>query len=341
MKTEVITSVKLIAVVFEIFWRDILQPAGGEYTASLLVILISILLGGIALGVGHAFGLKKLSLFGKEELAQAIISSALLGALALIVAGLSTGAVAFGAKGGCYGAADAPVIDFAACNMREISNSALNISQLAYKASAISGFAGSLRINIGIASTQPFASLSQSSGELFRMGSNFSLLYAIGSSWESILLLISAKALTVFFPIGLLLRSFFATRKAGAAIMGLCVSLFVFLPIFLAAFYTSFEEADYFAAAQGALRGYDERFSFLPQIDLEKENSLKSAINSLAEGDFASQTDMLFAPMSAYLGVAFDLLVLYPVISLLLSLVFARELYVALGGSLQFFWRDA
>ena len=318
-----------------------MQPAGGEYTASLLVILISILLGGIALGVGHAFGLKKLSLFGKEELAQAIISSALLGALALIVASLSTGAIAFGAKGECYGQPDAPVIDFAACSMREISNSALNVSQLAYKASAISGFAGSLGINIGIASTRPFASLSQASDELFKMGSNFSLLYAIGSSWESILLLISSKALSVFFPIGLLLRSFFATRKVGAAEIALCVSLFVFLPIFLAAFYTSFEEGNYFAAAQNSLTRYNERFSFLPQIDLEKENSLKDAINSLAQGDFASQTDILFAPMGAYLGIAFNSLVLYPVISLLLSFVFARELYIALGGSLQFFWRDA
>jgi|GEM_PF-645186 len=333
-------AVKLLEVALADFLGELLQPAGGEYTASLLVILISILLGGIALGVGHAFGLKKLSLFGKEELAQAIISSALLGALALIVAGLGTGAIAFGAKGGCAQQPDAPAIDFAACATREISDSTLNVSQLAYKASAISGFAGSLLINIGIASTQPFASLSQSSQELFRMGSNFSLLYAIGSSWESMLLLISAKALSVFFPIGLLLRSFFATRKVGAAIMAMCVSLFVFLPIFLAAFYTSFEEGNYFAAAQGALKGYNGRFSFLPQIDLEKESSLKDAINSLAQGDFASQTDILFAPMGAYLGIAFNLLVLYPVISILISLVFAKELYVALGGSLQFFWRD-
>ncbi|MBS3069637.1 hypothetical protein J4441_04705 [Candidatus Micrarchaeota archaeon] len=304
----------------------------------MLVILISILISALALGIGHAFNIKKLWFFGTEELAQAIVSSALLGVLALIVSSLSASLVAFGAQGPCQ--QDSTTIDYAICSVREQSSNALEISQLAYKASSISGFAGSLQVHLGIVSSSPFSSLSFSSEELFHTGSNFSLLYSAASSQESALSLISSKALVLFFPAGLFLRSFFATRKAGAAIMALCVSLYVFLPLLLATLLSSFSGNAHFEEARLSLSEYYARFSFLPQTDFEKEASLKDTVNSLAQGDFASQTDLLFKPLGAYLGQAFNSLVLFPAISIVICLVLARELYIGLSSPLVF-WRDA
>lgn len=304
----------------------------------MLVILISILLSSLSLGIGYAFNIKKLWLFGMEELAQAIVSSALLGALAIIVASLSTGMVSFGSSQ--CAPADSPAIDNAVCIVHEQAGRTLEVSQLAYKASAISGFAGSLKIDAGIVQSAPFSSMQHSSQELFRAGSNFSLLYSLGSAQENALQVISSKALAVFFPIGLLLRSFFATRKAGAAIMALCVSLYVFFPILLSTLLASFGSQASFSAAQNGLSSYYSRFSFLPQTDFGKEASLRTAIDSLAQGDFASQTDVLFQPLGAYFGIAFNMLAVYPLACLALSFVLARELYYCLSNPLVF-WRDA
>src|SRR3989338_8625315 len=86
------------------------------YFATLLV-TISILLSGIAIGLGRALGYKRIENFGIEELAQSILNAAIVGAFAAIkeiVASISSDAVA-GTT--CAGAASSDAIAKLACLM--------------------------------------------------------------------------------------------------------------------------------------------------------------------------------------------------------------------------------
>lgn len=53
----------------------------GSFDTAILAATISILLGGILFGVGLGFGLRRMRLFGAEEIGQGIISAAMAGAI--------------------------------------------------------------------------------------------------------------------------------------------------------------------------------------------------------------------------------------------------------------------
>ena len=140
------------------------------------------------------------------------------------------------------------------------------------------------------------------------------------------------SALAIFLPAGLILRTFFATRKLGAAAMALAISAYVIFPLL---FLYTFTVSGTNAGAQQAITAADsfnEKFSFIPSLELDGTSAVRGTIQQMSKGDFASQVQPLFLLSARALSLANSDMFLFPLISLLISAVCALELYRLLSA---------
>jgi hypothetical protein len=306
--------------------------AENVYTLSVLVIAISIALSGIILGLGRALQNRRLEGIGKEELLQAVISAALLGGLAAITTGIDTAmAEALPTDAICGGAHP---IDFLSCKLEGMSNSTSELGFGLFKSANIAGFVSSISFDFGVISSSPFYSLRQTSAQLSdlsaAMYSHFSLLSAHLAALE----FIREFSLGLFLPIGLLLRCFFATRKIGAALIGIAIGLYVAYPLFFSLVFLEDAASDAVKIALQKIDSFNSDFGMLQKIDLGKGDIAIREIQEMADKDFASRVGLLLAPANGADGVLNLYLVAYPALALLVALIVALSVFRSLSGEI-------
>lgn len=226
----------------------------GAYGYSIAIGLIGIMLaiGGIVLGIGFALNDKRLKEFGKNELTQSAINGVLVGSMMLLFA---NGGVMNTLINGVVGTNNTTI----ACPEALTQNSALcfgynylvgplpftYMGQEHYSILdkvtgifialmsfvGIVGFAAEFTLNVGLVSVN----LSQALTPVLAISD--SILKELGfilvsiSVQQALLLFIAATALTVMLPLGLILRTFYPTRKLGGFFIALTVGLYVVLPL--------------------------------------------------------------------------------------------------------------
>ncbi|MCX8197750.1 MAG: hypothetical protein N3F07_00945 [Candidatus Micrarchaeota archaeon] len=302
------------------------------FSAAILAATISILLGGMLFGVGLAFGLRRIRLAGQEEIAQGIISAAMAGGIisfAVLLDSLSAQAAFGSSLPVCPSVQNPSQSAFSAylCHLESRAQAYLRLAGALSRSSDICGFAGSLVVSAGAVQAQPFFSLEAASKSLFGLSQDAYWLHAIASMQFQAADALRAGALLVFLPAGLLLRTFFATRKIGAAAMAAAVSIYMFFPLlFLYTFPASKALAESQRAAE-ASEEFNSQFASIPLLDLEQPSSVRSKMDFMAQQDFSSRLQPIFSLSSRAVALGFPDLVLYPILSLLLSLVAAAQLY--------------
>ncbi len=310
---------------------------------AVIVITISIVLSGILIGLGRALGYTKVERFGTDELFQSILNAAIVGALAIIietVKAISTSLVATT----CSTAGDA--IAELSCILNNASASSFLLLQELLKTSTIVGFYQTMVLELGTITIQPFANLESVSTILSNQAAMLNLILIIVNLNTQIVAFFSQNALALFLPVGLILRSFFATRKVGGFLIGIAIGIYVFYP----AFVLSFSPPDLAnATAQLANFNSNPLYATMPIVDLNTNNAIAEKLDNMTTGNNISfGTNVSYvADLSGSLTTitqtnanAISQLLMYgvfaPLFSFIITLVFIREMAGALGGEYSF-----
>lgn len=322
----------------------------GAYGLNVSVLLVSMMLaiGGILLGIGYTLNDKRLKEFGKSEILQSLINGALVGGfLLLFVNG---------------GVVDSFVNSLVLSNSTSIScasflqgNSAICfaynylIGPKQYYYQGVSHFSvlsSLLLIIAALISLYAVLGLYKLflSPVLAQIQSAVQMLGTAAVSvtvQASVLMFISVSALTLMLPAGLVLRTFYPTRKMGSFLIALTIGLYLILPL---TYLMNATVADYYtsAASQAGLTTLAANFSSIKSnifsyTSQSNSTGIVAALFSLGSeisNQISGLTTYLFNAVAYFIVYAFVL----PAFSLMLTAISIKEL-AALMGSDNFFGR--
>lgn len=318
------------------------------------VVTASIVLAGVLIGFGRGFGNKKLENFGKEEFFQAVVNSAIIGAFAAIISLINE--VSSSINSGQMCGTDKLIISQLICIFQDLSDKIFLLVQEMMKLSNTIAYYQTLSLNFDILTIQPFANLSTVLNWFSVENIILQSVIIVININITLLNFIGQNALLLLFPLGLVFRTFFATRRIGAFLIGLTIGLYLFYPSFVFIFPSP---ADEIANTTANLSAINSRvyYSAVPIIDLNDNNALaakldvlsgrcfnsnSSACQNATQGlqrqdvDFVSDLGVAMQMISATTGKALVYLALAPLLSLLITAIFVKEITKIFGGEFAF-----
>ncbi|MEM4366747.1 MAG: hypothetical protein QW035_01290 [Candidatus Anstonellales archaeon] len=277
---------------------------------------ITVVLGGMLLGIGTAFGITRLSLMGKDELFQAVINAAIVGSFALIEAlSLSIVTLQGCERGG---------IGIIPCYLTGIAQETTELIDLHSQLSMLVGYYQSLVLDFSQVTIAPLANLSHLAG-LISIQLNLLLLSTamIGLA-HSFSELIEAAAFSFLLPLGLLLRAFFITRRAGNFLVAFSFSFFLLFPaIFLMVQFPDEVISDAKQAVSSVLE--NPLYSSPPVAQINSNYAVAEKLDQLSQGRFVE--DILYAVQAVNRAISAELVyfLIVPLIGAIVSLVVVVE----------------
>jgi len=313
-----------------------MSASSANFGLAITAATISILIGGILFGIGLGFSIRRLRLLGAEEIGQGIISAAMLGCLMSFALLLQTtfSSIPLAAPPSCPQVAS-PLSSphaYLACNLAALELSQRSLASLLFRASDITGFASSLQLSLGVVSAQPFFALQSFSQQLAGASSLLYIASAISFLELELSNFIQASALAVFLPAGLLLRTFFATRRLGAAAMAIAIAAYAIYPLLFTYTFSVSNSQGELAAASQLASSFDSKFASLPLLELDETSAVKAKMDEMASGDFGGQAQPLLPAAMRALVLSLSDLIIYPLLALAVSIVAAFELYRLLSA---------
>jgi len=341
---------------------DLASVGSAGYRITLAVVVIAIMLSGLAIGLGIALRSRRLREFGMEELLQSFINAALLGGFVLIVgllAGLSSGMVSGNAAvAACYnstgvsyllqggqpydqsqpfaagegqlsssgqpGNGNLTLASYSECLVRGMEMESFTFSSELYKASLILSFASDIQLNTGIVDYKPFSGLSSLADSLSSVIKRITF-YQSALTANALLLRFSyLTSLTVFLPLGLIFRSFFATRKIGGLLISMAIGLFIIYPMLNVIMLTDYfpEFTSSYSAIANFTASYSEPVMFR---DLSVPDSVSYFANETSRSQYRKdlvESTYNFTSVAADVeGALFFFSIVLPAISLFITLV--------------------
>jgi hypothetical protein len=306
---------------------------------AVIVVTASIVLAGILIGVGRAFGYKKVEHFGINELIQSIINAAIIGSFAAIVTLVSTVAGDIAEKTCTTG----DVISQLSCTLTSLNSDIFILFQEVVKTLSILGYYQALTLDFTAFSITPFTNLAATSNILSAHVLIIQLLMILVQLNVQILSFISNNALALLFPVGLVLRTFFATRKVGGFLVALALGLVLFYPTFIMIFPNPKEDVKTAIGYAGNITN-NTLYATIPVVDLNNNYALAGKIdmmsgrcdnpvntshcynltngNSTYKADFSGELTLLTQSSGNSIAKMFLYSVLAPLFSLLVTIVF-------------------
>lgn len=342
---------------------------------AVIIVTASIILAGILIGIGKAIGNKKIEHFGIEELIQSVVNAAIIGSLAAIVE-LVTVISSSIVLGTCT---TGNVVSQLSCTLVNTNNSLFALFNQLLQVSTIVSYYQTISLDFGAFALSPFANLASVSNILSLQLLSINTIMMLGQLNAHITTFIGQNALGLLFPLGLVLRTLFATRKLGGFLVALAIGLYVFYPTFVLIFPSPSESTNTsIVSMQNFINnGY---YSTIPVIDLNDNYMLagkldvmsgrcsmaKSAfyINgsiqnlTLADGttnpnatscdillfnqqnntnsvDFIGDLTIIIQSNNDVISKSALYTVIAPLFSLIITIVFVRELAGILGGEIN------
>jgi hypothetical protein len=244
---------------------------------AVIVVTASIVLAGMLVGIGRAFGIKRLEVFGLEELIQSVINAAIIGSFAAVIelVGIVSSSVVSGtcAKGN--------VMVQLTCMLNGLNGSIFLMLQGLIRAMDIVGYYQGLSLDFGSFAISPFANLASVSGAMGVQLLSANLLMTLVQLNIQIAAFIGQNALALLFPIGLVLRTLFATRKVGGFLIALSLGLFVFYPTFILIFPSPQADVDKATLAMGNFTS-NTFYAAAPIIDLNGNYAIAGKLDILS-----------------------------------------------------------
>ncbi len=323
-----------------------------------LVVTVSIIVSGIFIGLGRATGYKNIERFGFEEFTQGLINAALFGsAVVLIATAQEIGRNSITAQ--CLiGAAP---IDEIVCILQQqlIPASGLLLGEI-NRVLSILGYYQTLNLNFGAFSIQPLTNLESTSHVLGSQLGSLEMTALLLYVNLFIVQFISQHALELFFSIGLVFRMFFATRKFGGFLIALSLGLYLIYPSFILAFNSPdhpLEERITSAYSEAHNFTNNTAYATVPIVDLNDNYAIAQRIDYLSgrghadnstnetnqtiilppSVDLTSDTTTMMQANAAAISDLYIAAIIAPIFSLILTIVFIKELGNILGGEISIF----
>ncbi len=325
---------------------------------AIVIVTASIILSGILIGLGRAFGYKKVEHFGIEELLQSIVNAAIIGSFAVIIELVD--AVSSSIVGDSCPIGNA--ISQLSCTLDALTVSLFSFFSELVKTSNLVGYYQTLSLNFGSFSISPFTNLSSVSSVLSLQILLTNLIILFLQLNSQIAIFIGQNALGLLFPVGLVLRTFFATRRVGGFMIALSLGLFIFYPAFILIFPTPIYEIDnssinmvnftnnsYYAPIP--VVDLNDNYAIAGKLDImsgrctNSSNSTGCLSQNISQENFTLEnlsvdfsSDLTVITQSNNVALSKSLLysVIAPMFSLILTFVFVRELTSVLGSEITF-----
>ncbi len=334
-----------------------------DFSVAVAVLSIMIGIGGIALGLGYATNSRDLKEFGRDELYQSLINGALIGGLVALFmpAGIITLTVNSITSSSVLAQCPSYLLPNAAIcfSYAYLSGSGytlngvhhgsiLSMSTLLivglFSLNTVLGILASVKITLFFITFSPQAILAPLLNQIqfFIKALTTASLSAYVQS--SILSAIAVSALSILLPLGLILRTFYPSRKLGGFIIASVIGLYVVFPLtylmnanILDSYSVSVSNSSIVNMTNQAtaLNGYisgvspsDANGSFISKIS--------GALSSLSN-DFSALANQLMEDVSYFIMAAFIL----PAFSVVLTSISVKELSAILGSEINFNIFDA
>jgi hypothetical protein len=315
------------------------------------VVLASIVLSGILIGIGRAFSYKKIENFGVEELLQSIVNAAIIGSFGAIIFLISTVATGVTEKSCTKG----DVVAQLSCTLREVNVSVFSLFQEIIKSLNILGYYQSLKIDFSTFSIIPFSNLFALSAILSAHALSLQLEMMLLEFNVQILAFIAQNVLLLLFPIGLTFRTFFATRKIGGFLIALSIALIIFYPSFVLIFPNPKQDV-MIAAGYASNFTNNTKYATVPIVDLNNNYALAGKLDMMSgrcdnaansshcynltgnstnySAEFSQDLTLLIQTTGNSITKVFLYSAFAPLFSLILTIIFVRELAGILGGEI-------
>lgn len=331
------------------------------YYIAIALITIMIAVSGILLGLGYALDDKKLKELGKAELIQAAINGVIIGSLLItfgqsgivtsLVNNISSGfyptsctGVLSGSSAICFAynylAGVFPITVHGVQHATLLDSSLAILTPLAVLYAIIASI-GSTNVSIGIIGFS-FAKLF--SPILSQLGYVISAVTfaIIGIEVQAVLLkFISLVSIPVLLPVGMVLRTFYFTRRLGGALMAIAIGLFVVYPLtyLLDAQLTSQYSYNVTASYIGeAINNTTNLNNLIPAANSTSNSIDGGLLNTLESGaqGMISGLETLVNKAIDYIALLVVEVFFLPTFSVILTVIFTRELARALGSEISF-----
>lgn len=244
---------------------------------AVIVVTASILLAGILIGLGRAFGYKRIEHFGIEELVQSVINAAIIGSFAAVVelvAAVSAELVTETCTGG-------NVVEQLVCSLGNINTILFGFFQELVKILTLVGYYQSISLDFGAFAISPFTNLAAVSSVLSaQLLSTNVILLLVGLNMQ-IANFIGQNALALLFPVGLVFRTLFATRKVGGFLIALSIGLFLFYPTFVLIFPDPVPDLDNATLAMANFNN-NSYYATLPVVDLNDNYAIAGKLDIMS-----------------------------------------------------------
>ncbi len=328
---------------------------------AVIVVTASIVLAGILIGLGRAFGYKRVEYFGVEELIQSIVNAAIIGSFAAIIEFIGVISASIVTEV----CAEGDIINQLMCTLSSISTGLFSLSQGLLKTIVMLGYYQTISLDFGSFAISPLANLSSLTDVLSAQLLSVNFLLILVELNIQITQFIGQNALALLFPVGLVLRTLFATRRVGGFLIALSIGLYIFYPTFVLVFPNPSEDLNISAVAVENFTN-NSYYATVPVIDLNDNYAIAGKLdvlsgrclelnmtNTSACAEFMEQQnitnmtqqqnlsvdfsgDLTFMTQSTNYAISKSLLyaVIAPLFSLIVTVVFVKELATLLGSEM-------
>lgn len=243
------------------------SSGGGDVfnIATYLIVSMTVLVG-IAYLLSKALNNRKLEDWAKNEFLQVLISAAMVGGIFLLMApGTGIIILAFQSlvpehlpvpilavdpdfpviAAACVGdMAGAKIICFAYQYLGWLSDIIVSLATNLLMINTFLDILSKIAIDVVVVEVTPLSGLSSVVQVLNSILQSLMFLGIVVEVERALLVFISKTAMQIFLPIGVVLRTFFATRKVGGTLMALAVGLYLVFPLAIALNATAVDEAN-------------------------------------------------------------------------------------------------
>jgi hypothetical protein len=341
------------------------NTGGDAFNVAIYVIVSMIVLVGITYLFSRLMNNRKLEDWSKNEFVQVLISAAIVGGLFILMApgsGLITVAfnglvpeqpeipsLSFGIATGysevlCSSVQmeDADAICYAYTYLGNLSLLVLSLTVALIFMNTLLDIISKIAIDIIILEITPLSGLASIVQVLNSIIQSLVFLGIIVEVERALLQFVNKTALTIFLPIGVVLRTFFATRRVGGALIGLAIGMYIVFPLAIAlnattvnaATFGSFDEFVVLFESIQELSPFETFSQEGALLDAEVWNTYLGNFQTAA-GDLVEAIASVPGMMTSVIAALVVQIVFLPILSVIITVIAIKELANLFGGEIN------
>ena len=344
---------------------DILPFGAYGFSIAVYVIGIMLAIAGISLGIGYAANKRSLKEFGKEEIYQSVINGVLVGSMLILFSqngivnsminqitfynstSITCQSYMSGNAALClaYDYLSGSGYTYAGIFHQSILSSVTTLIVDLLGLNTILGVIGSISINLVVVNISLGSVVNPLISQIMYFVRILTTILTGVLVQSSILIFISLTATTIILPAGLILRSFYPTRKLGGFLIALTIGLYVVLPLsyvmnaMIANSYSQTLSNSSIISLTSSASSFKNTLSSIPEIKNQSDyGKALSFLGTITNGItdisnyFSGIVNWLVSSIAYFIVYTFIL----PGFSLILTIISVRELSAMLGSEAFF-----